>query len=577
MQCSHRGGSCRPRRVGDADDPGQLAVDRDTYWGPAARRQCVPLSIKIIMWGSFLFDQSAVADHHVPSVDGGGRPASGVARERLRAGHRYLTCVGMTDDRRGEWMLGLPFDRSDQPKQLLLVQTVDAAVREDLGHLRFALGQGAGLVQDDRVDPGRGLQRGRVLEQDAAFRTETGPHHDCRRGGEPQRVRAGDDDYRDREQDCLGRGTAGSQQPDEQCAEPAQQRDEHQPERRPVGQSLTGRLAVPRLLNERDDLCQCRVRPDLGGPDPQSAGGVDGRADHLRADGLVHRQALAGHHRLVEVGLARLDHPVDCDLASGADEQQVTDGDLGGRYLDRFAVPHHQRLLRHELEQGADRVGGSAAGAHLEPVPQQHERGEHGSRFVEDVPAAGERDDEGVGPAGADGDRDQNHHVQRPGAQRPYRSVEEDPRRPEDHREAEDQLEHVVAQPERRGHVEAQDVAADRRPQQDRDREERRDQETVAHVSDHRRHRHPRMPARCAGCLENRGRQALSRIDRLAVGREPVGGGNITLLRHGSAPSLRSLRASSVVAGRSELVSAFLPSGSTGTDTAGKGLLSRPG
>ena len=35
---------------------------------------------------------------------------------------------------------------------------------DDVGNLGFALGQGAGLVQHHRVDPGRGLQRERILE-----------------------------------------------------------------------------------------------------------------------------------------------------------------------------------------------------------------------------------------------------------------------------------------------------------------------------------------------------------------------------------------------------------------------------
>ena len=63
--------------------------------------------------------------------------------------------------------------------------------------------------------------------------------------------------------------------------------------------------------------------PDLGGPDPQGAVGVDGRADDLATRGLVHRQALPGDHGLVDLGLAVLDDAVDRDLRAGADQQQV--------------------------------------------------------------------------------------------------------------------------------------------------------------------------------------------------------------------------------------------------------------
>ena len=52
---------------------------------------------------------------------------------------------------------------------------------------------------------------------------------------------------------------------------------------------------------------------------------------------LVHRQALAGDHRLVDLGLAVLDDAVDRDLRPGPDQQQVADDDLGGGHLDLAA------------------------------------------------------------------------------------------------------------------------------------------------------------------------------------------------------------------------------------------------
>ena len=117
----------------------------------------------------------------------------------------------------------------------------------------------------------------------------------------------------------------------------ADQRDQHQPERRPVGQPLPGCLGVLRLLHQRHDLRQRGVRADLGGAHPQRAGGVDDGADHRGAGRLVHRQALAGDHRLVDLGLAVLDDAVDGDLGAGPDQQQVADDDLGGGDLDRLA------------------------------------------------------------------------------------------------------------------------------------------------------------------------------------------------------------------------------------------------
>ena len=91
--------------------------------------------------------------------------------------------------------------------------------------------------------------------------------------------------------------------------------------------------------------------------------------------------------------------------------------------LDGLAVAQDDGLRRREVEQGADGVVGAAAGAHLEPVAEQHERGEHARGLVEDLALDEERRRERVQPRGADGDGDQHHHVQRPccAARRPRR------------------------------------------------------------------------------------------------------------------------------------------------------------
>ena len=116
---------------------------------------------------------------------------------------------------------------------------------------------------------------------------------------------------------------------------------------------------------------------------------------------LVHGQALARDHRLVDVALAVLDDAVDGDLRARPHQQQVADLHLGGGDLDRLAVADHQRLRRGEVEEGPDRVVGPAAGPHLEPVAEQHERGQDRRRLVEDLAAARERDHHRVEPAGA--------------------------------------------------------------------------------------------------------------------------------------------------------------------------------
>ncbi len=130
---------------------------------------------------------------------------------------------------------------------------------------------------------GRLLERDRVLEQDPALGAEAGADHDRRRRRQAERVRAGDHDDGDREQrarPATARPTTTV--PDEERADAADERDEHEPERGPVGEPLRRRLRVLRLLDELDDLGERGVRADRGRAGPQRAVLVDRRADERR-------------------------------------------------------------------------------------------------------------------------------------------------------------------------------------------------------------------------------------------------------------------------------------------------------
>ncbi len=62
-------------------------------------------------------------------------------------------------------------------------------------HGRMAFGQGAGLVDDQRVDLLEPFERLGVADQDAAARAAAHAHHDRHRG-QPQRAWTGDDQHR---------------------------------------------------------------------------------------------------------------------------------------------------------------------------------------------------------------------------------------------------------------------------------------------------------------------------------------------------------------------------------------------
>ena len=55
--------------------------------------------------------------------------------------------------------------------------------------------------------------------------------------------------------------------------------------------------------------------------------------------------------RLVDLALALLHDRLDRNLRAGPDQEQVSDGDLGGRHLDRLPLTDDERRGRREVEQ----------------------------------------------------------------------------------------------------------------------------------------------------------------------------------------------------------------------------------
>ena len=139
----------------------------------------------------------AVADRDRAAVD---RADDALAGHRSEVGHL---------DRRDAALLarratmaaasGCSLTRSrlaHEPEQRRLV---DASLRRPTVDERgLALGQRAGLVDDDRVDLLQHFQRLGVAEQHAQLRAAAGADHDRHRRGEAERARARDDEHGDR-------------------------------------------------------------------------------------------------------------------------------------------------------------------------------------------------------------------------------------------------------------------------------------------------------------------------------------------------------------------------------------------
>ncbi len=138
--------------------------------------------------------------------------------------------------------------------------------RYEVGHRWLALGQRAGLVEDDRLDTRGLLQRGRVLDQDAVARADACAHGHRGWRGEAQRVGAGDDDGGDGEGEREERRLVNDEEPDQERQQPRAHRRDHQPLRRAVRQPLGGSLRVLRDLDQLHDLRERRLVADAASP-----------------------------------------------------------------------------------------------------------------------------------------------------------------------------------------------------------------------------------------------------------------------------------------------------------------------
>jgi hypothetical protein len=203
-----------------------------------------------------------------------------------------------------------------------------------------ALGQGAGLVETDDVDPGQALDRGELLhqhlapgerdrgdpEREAGQQDETLGHHaDHRRHERDQGVvevglaqLAGEQHGRGREQGEL-----------DVAQQPVDAPDELGPgQREPPG--LGG------------DGAGVGLGPDPGGLEAARPGHDDRAGQHLVAGPLVDRVGLTGQQRLVDLETGGDgDDAVGGHLVAGAHVDEVVEHHRFDRALDHGAVAHH--------------------------------------------------------------------------------------------------------------------------------------------------------------------------------------------------------------------------------------------
>ena len=392
-------------------------------------------------------EQSRTADHERVAFDDSLHAETLAVAERLDGGQRAVLGLRGRGDRTRDRVLGSVLQRPHQAQGL---GAVDAFGDGDLDQRHLAGGDGAGLVEHDGVHLARGFEHLRSLDQQAELRPAPRADHQRRRGGQPERARAGDDQHRhgrgERE-----RGALAGPEPEAEGGDSHADDHRHEHAGHAVGETLHRRLAGLRVGDERGDLRQRGVGADLGGAHDQPPARVDGGARDLGAGPDLDRDRLAGEQAHVHGRGALLDDPVGGDLLARTHHEAVSDLQLFDGHAALVAVGvEHGDVLGAELEQRRQGRAGAALGARLEVAPGEDERRHDRRRLQVDLVGAGaglgdqveahahvrhagvadEQRVERPQPRGQDADRDERVHRRRAVLEiRPRRLVER-PRRP---------------------------------------------------------------------------------------------------------------------------------------------------
>ncbi len=287
-----------------------------------------------------------------------------------------LSCCALDDGGRQRMFAGA-FQAGRELQHVVFLK----AFRGEHGdQFRPALGERAGLVDDQGVDLLHDLQRLGVFDQHAQRCALAGADHDRHGRGQPQRAGAGDDEH--------GHGVDdGVRQPRLRSPGPPHHEghggdchhDRDEPAGDDVGKPLDRGARALRRADHLHDAREQGVGADLLGAQQQAAGAVHGGTNDARAHALFHRDRFARHHGLVDAARALGDRTVNRDLLAGPHPQQVAHLHLFKRYVGLAAVSvHAARAVRCQSQQQAQRFAGLTACLQLQNLAKQHQRRDDG-------------------------------------------------------------------------------------------------------------------------------------------------------------------------------------------------------
>ena len=247
----------------------------------------------------------------------------------------------------------------------------------DIGQLRPAFGQGAGLVEGDGLQVAQGFQDGTALDQQALARTGRQAGRNGRRGRDHQGAGAGDQQKSQRPVNPgapILPGQQGRGQGDEQ-------RDGHHRRHIDPGETVDEAgnrgLGLLRFFHQADDAGDGIVFRALGDFELQRRFEVDGAGEDLVARALAARHGFAVHRGFVQAGLPLPDHAIGRHPVARTDQQEIADLHLIGRDFPGGAPLDPQGEARGEIGQGLDAAAGPGGGIAFQHFADGKEEDDH--------------------------------------------------------------------------------------------------------------------------------------------------------------------------------------------------------
>ena len=288
-------------------------------------------------------------------------------------------------------------------------QALRVAVVVALLQLVFALGEGAGFVEEDAADVVETVEGVAVFDEDVVFVCVVERGGEYGRGGERQRAGAGGDE--DGKGDV--EGARGLYPLPEEVAGGSE--DEYG-EDGLLGKSLVAvdlwRAVLFGAGADAADGGEGGLLAGLGDADVERALQVGAACVYAVAAGFVLWGAFAGQHLFVDAAGAAGDFAIDGDGVGWQDTDVVARLDGGQRYELSFAtVAVFVDGVGQEAGEVLLVVAGAAAGVRFKVAADADEEDEHGDAVVVDFAAANEGVVEAGEPSAGAGEGDGQVHV----------------------------------------------------------------------------------------------------------------------------------------------------------------------